>query len=526
MTITRPPHDHDHPARERRADRTLSRRQALALGGAAALAVGAAGCEVQTTSDPPTGGGSETEIEFPAPKAELPTDAVTFRTMVADGSNVLPPIFAAFSKKFPNITVDCPQTTWDTIAEAVTLGVRNGTAPDMFSKPLKVPMQIAVANGWCAPLEEVVPDFAQWKAAYPETAFIPGHHVFDGKTYGWTTTSNYSQYGFYVFYEKSLLEKAEHDPAAEPFSWQTLRSVAKKITSPDDDVYGLMISSKRLGQVALGLAERAGLAGGELNLRTGEYQQTHPLLKGAIELLLAIKDDGSIIPGYLNLSQDLEISRHSEGKTGLELQGSWCISKWKKDNPDFNYSVAMPPTGDDKVFHHASFAEGTAAPYIIYAKSPHRTIAGELLSYLGSVDGQAAMTVLSEGALVSEMPAANEKANTLTEFPPAVTSYRKLFGELLVQQPLPAFVNPEVGRVTMEIKPVVPALDDIVEGIFTGQVTDIDRALQELQDKSNQGLDAAIATAVKKGAKVSREDYTFRNWDPEQDYTSADYDER
>ncbi len=525
MTIS---HNPNH-GRDRTPDgsRPLSRRQALVLGGAAALAVGAAGCEVQTTSDPPTGGGDGTEIEFPQPKAELPTEAVTFRTMVADGSNVLPPIFTAFSKKFPNITVDCPQTTWDSIGEAVTLGVRNGTAPDLFSKPLKVPMQIAVANGWCAPLEEVVPDFAQWKAAYPETAFIPGHHVFDGKTYGWTTTSNYSQYGCYVFYEKSLLEKAEHDPAAEPFTWQTLRSVAKKITDQGDgDVYGLMISSKRLGQVALGLAERAGLAGGELNLRTGEYQQTHPLLKAAIELLLAIKDDGSIIPGYLSLSQDLEISRHSEGRTGLELQGSWCISKWKKDNPDFNYSVAMPPTGDDRVFHHASFAEGTAAPYIIYAKSQHRTIAGELFSYLGSVDGQAAMTVLSEGALVSEMPEANQKATQLTEFPPAVTSYRKLFGELLVQQPLPAFVNPEVGRVTMEVKPVVPALDDIVEGIFTGQVTDIDKALQELQDKSNRGLDEAIAAAVKKGAKVSREDYTFGNWDPEQDYTSADYDQR
>lgn len=515
------------PSQQRPRPARLSRRKALGLGGAA-LSAGVVGCEVQTTApEPEPGGGDGAKINFPEPRGELPTDAVTFRTMVADGSNVLPPIFGAFTEKHPQIKIDCPQTTWDSIGEAVTLGVRNGTAPDLFSKPLKVPMQIAVASGWCAPLDEIIPDFEQWKSVYPETAFIPGVHVFDGKTYGWTSTSNYSQYGFYVFYEKSLLEKAEFDPSTEPMSWETLRSVAKKITSQGNgDAHGLMISGKRLGQVALGLAERAGLAGGEKNLRTGEYQQSHPLLKAAIELLLAIKDDGSIVPGYLNLSQDLEISRHSQGRTGLLLQGSWCISKWKKDNPDFDYSVAMPPTGDDKVFHHASFAEGTAAPYIVYAESKQREVAGELLSYLGGVDGQAVMTVLSEGALVSELPEANEKSDQAVEFPAAVTAYRKLFGELLVQQPLAEFVNPEVGRVTMEVKPVLPALDDVVEGIFTGQVTDIDKALRELQDKSNAGLDAAIAAAVKKGAKVSRDDYKFPNWDPEKDYTSADYEQR
>jgi len=62
-----------------------------------------------------------------------------------------------------------------------------------------------------------------------------------------------------------------------------------------------------------------------------------------------------------------------------------------------------------------------------------------------------------------------------------------------------------------------------VQGIYTGQLGDAKKAMQDLTDRSDKELDRAIKAAQAKGAKVSRDDYVFPNWDPTKDYTEADY---
>jgi multiple sugar transport system substrate-binding protein len=44
--------------------------------------------------------------------------------------------------------------------------------------------------------------------------------------------------------------------------------------------------------------------------------------------------------------------------------------------------------------------------------------------------------------------------------------------------------------------------------------------MKDLQDRMDAALDAAIKTAQQRGAKVSRDDFVFADWDPAQDYTS------
>jgi multiple sugar transport system substrate-binding protein len=48
-------------------------------------------------------------------------------------------------------------------------------------------------------------------------------------------------------------------------------------------------------------------------------------------------------------------------------------------------------------------------------------------------------------------------------------------------------------------------------------------ALKDLQDRSEAELARAIKAAQAKGAKVSRDDWKFPNWDPAKDYTEDDY---
>jgi multiple sugar transport system substrate-binding protein len=89
--------------------------------------------------------------------------------------------------------------------------------------------------------------------------------------------------------------------------------------------------------------------------------------------------------------------------------------------------------------------------------------------------------------------------------------------------PSPAVRNPGVAQVNLEMRPVTPNLGEIVQGLFTGQLSDPKAAMQDLQDRANAELERAIKAAQDKGAEVSRDDWVFANWDPTRDYTEEDY---
>lgn len=394
----------------------MTRRTLVGLAATAGLGTALAGCRVQTTSDDGGAGGAAEsgKIKFPEPKAELPTEDVTYRAMMSGG--IKQPYFEAVWKAFQdahsNVTMQLDATDWKRINEVVPLGVRNNTAPDLFQKPQNVPVQVMVNEGWVAALDDVIPDFEEWKKNYPAGAFIPGEHVFGGKTYSWTFTSSRSQYGQLMFYDSALMSKAELDPTAERFTWDDFRAAAKKITDQGDGKnYGLFIAgTDKLGAFTMNLAELAGLKGGEMDFTTGEYNFTQPLLRDAIDLMMGIKDDGSMFPGYISLTQNDVDARFPQGKAGMTFSGAWDVADWERDAPDYEYGLAMPPTPNSKEMHHTVFTEGTAAPLYAYADSKYPEVTGELLRYMGSVEGQVMLIILTKGIFSSEIEEANEKA--------------------------------------------------------------------------------------------------------------------
>lgn len=510
----------------------MTRRTLVGLAATAGLGTALTGCRVQTTSDDGGAGGAAQsgKIKFPEPAVELPTEDVTYRAMMSGG--IKQPYFEAVWKAFhdahPNITMQLDATDWKRINEVVPLGVRNNTAPDMFQKPQNVPVQVMVNEGWVAPLDDIIPDFQEWKKNYPAGAFIPGVHVFNGKTYSWTFTSSRSQYGHLLFFDSALMSKAEVDPTAERLTWDTFRSTAKKITDQGDgNSYGLFIGgSGKLGSLTMELAQLAGLAGGEMDFSTGEYNFTKPLLRDAIDLMLAIKDDGSMFPGYISLTQNEVDARFPQGKAGMTFSGAWDIPNWERDAPDYEYGLAMPPMPNSEEFHHTGFTEGTAAPLYAYANSKYPEITGELLRYMGSVEGQVMLIILTKGIFSSEIEEANEKARGSDLVSGKAKKAGEIMADLRVISPLPQQANPDVAEVILAQKKVQPSFDDVMQGIFSGQVSDIDKALQDLQDRMDKSLDDAIAAAQKKGADVSRDDWVFSNWDPESDYTLDMYEGR
>ncbi|MBA2276513.1 MAG: extracellular solute-binding protein [Chloroflexia bacterium] len=320
---------------------------------------------------------------------------------------------------------------------------------------------------------------------------------------------------------------------SEPLSWDQLRDAAKKITAQGQgQYYGVVIEGKQTPRFAAfinGLARMAGAAAGasfgftEIDWRTGQHVYASDEFLAAVDLLLALKADGSIFPGSTSLNAPQARAQLPQGTAGMILQGPWNIPEWQRDNPDFKFGVASQPIPNTGAPTPLTYEETGANVSWVYAQSPYKAIAGDMFSYMSSVEGQVAMMAATGGNLGSIIPEAVQIAQDTLDLDPLASKALALFEEQLRVGPLVAIRNPEAAQVAFERKPLTPDFGEIVQGIFTGQLSDPGSAMQDLQDRADAELDRAIKAAQDKGAQVSRDDFVFPNWDPTRDYTEEDY---
>ena len=106
--------------------------------------------------------------------AMLPTEPTTFRWV--DSGDQKAVFWNAFFEKYmeahPNVSIQYDALPWNEIAQVVPLGVRDGTAHDVFQRPLAVSLAQAVSEGWVTALDDIIPDFEEWKAGFPSGVFV------------------------------------------------------------------------------------------------------------------------------------------------------------------------------------------------------------------------------------------------------------------------------------------------------------------------------------------------------------------
>lgn len=498
----------------------VSRRIVLGglLGGSALSLVG---CQVDTG-----GGDTGSEaagLDIPDYPGDLPTDDVTFRWVDSGDlkSVFVKAVLGAYHDKHANITTSYDGSGWDTVNQVVPLGIRNGSAHDIFALPQDVPAQVAVNQGWVQPLDDIVPDFAAWKAAFPATAFIPGVHVFDGKTYSFPASST-RRLDRMLFFDTEVLKGAGvDDPVATVKTWDDLRATAKKVR--DSGKVGLTVGGDGLSGLVTFLALTAGWKANStgMNMTTGDYAFADAEVVQAVELLQAMVADKTVVPGFLTLLEKDARAQMPAGQTGMILNGPWDIPAWKKAAPDWSYSMAAVPTPQGEGFF-VPYRETGANMTFVYAKSKYPVIAGQLAAYMGSVAGQTQLIELSEGNLVSVTPAAVDAA-AQSALDPNATTASDLAKQIMRVSPMVELRNDDAGLVTLATKPVTPNLRELMQGLFTGQLDNVEQVLGDYNSAMNSALDEAITAAAKKGSSVTRADFAFANWDPSQDYTADDY---
>jgi multiple sugar transport system substrate-binding protein len=472
-----------------------------------------------------------TEIQIVNSGAKLPTDKVNFRWVDSGDQKAvfLKQYFALYQQAHPNITIQYDPLPWNEIGKVVPLGVQNGNAHDVFQVPLNVPGPQAVTEGWVAPLDDLIPNFQEWKKAFPNGAFASGITDFNGKTYTIPLTSN-QRYSTLILYNSEIMQKAGYDPSAKPLTWDEFRAAAKKITQQGaGKYYGLIIGGNQTNQWSdfvgsLGRMAGAPGSGGDnitnnIDYRTGEYTFTTDAYLGALDLLLALKGDGSIFPGSNALTAPQARSQMPQGAAGMILQGPWNVPQWKREAPNFKFGVGSQPVPNTGTPLPLSYGPGGSNLLWVYAKSPNKAIAADIFSYLGTEQGQTAWGTISDGADAPIFPSASKNA----KLDPEAQQAQQLFIQQMRLRPDPAVRNPDVSLVDLELKTLTPNFGQVLQGLYTGQIKDPKAAMQDLKDRTEKELDRAIKAAQAKGAKVSRDDWKFPNWDPTKDFTEADY---
>jgi len=421
----------------------------------------------------------------------------------------------------PNITVAYDGLPLPELAKVVPLGIQNGNAPDVFELPTGFTGAQAVQQGWAQSLDDFIPNFAQWKASYPPGIFVNGNNVFGGKTYSFPFVSNKKNNAL-LLYNVEYLKQAEIDPASRPLTWDEFRAAAKKLTQQGaGKYYGFLTAAGEPGRMAMlirFLAQMAGAVGGDMNWKTGEYNYATDQYVAAVDLLLAMKADGSIFPGSASLNALQADDQIPLGAAAMMINGSYMIPKWRTEAPAFVWDYASQPVPDGKTFSPLTYSPGGSV-WWLYAKSKYPEVAGDMLGYLGSEVGQTAVQQAISGA----QPSVFAKANQAAGIDPLARKAAALYEQQMRLAPSPNVRNPAIAEVDSELKPLTPDFGAVVQGLFTGQLTDPSKALTDLKDRADKELDRGIKAAQAKGAKVAREDYVFANWDPTKDFLEADY---
>ncbi|ASK66270.1 hypothetical protein CFK39_11075 [Brachybacterium avium] len=500
------------------------RRRSL-IGGAAALAAGLSACSVETGSgtgaEEVAAGSEDFSFDFDADASQATAlswmDSGDLKALFID------PVITSFGEQFPEIQVQYDGSGWDQVNQVVPLGIRNGSAPDVFALPQNVPAESAISEGWVQPLDDAIPDFAEWKAGFPDTALINGVHVFDGKVYSWPMNST-RRLDITQYISHEAAEAAGVSTPVESVStWDDLRSLAKEITASGTP--GILSTSDHLDIVIANLANTAGWLGNSegMNMRTGKYEYSAPEFLEALDFVRSMIDDGSFVPGYLTLKDADARAQFPSGLAGISLNGPWDISQWAKDYPDFEYTILPLPSPDGSEYT-IPFRETGANMSWLYADSTNTDAAAAVIKFMGSLEGQRAMVELTEGFFQSTIEEANSSADTSALNPRA-----KLVADLAAtyMRACPQFEirSEHAGVVKLNLQATDPGIAGTIEGILTGQISDAEAALSDLDSRLDEAMEKAFDAAQTEGADVDISQLQFPNWDPSLDYTAQDYDE-
>lgn len=503
--------------------RKTGRGLALALAAVMTM-TSLAGCGVKVTGKD-SGAESGTVRETAAGTAAETAKDEKVTLKVVDWSDSTKERREAFHKKFmednPNVAIEYTVLTSDQFKETVISAIKAGNAPDLFPIPSGMKLSSVVDEGWYMPMNDYMSvDFLK---SFGAGALNEGITTLDGKLYVLPEAANIIN--TLIFYNKNVLKEAGISEDQMPVTWSEFRDVCGKVTEAGKGkYYGMIDSGAQANRLELELRSLASTAGArcsdisQIMLVDGKNTLNSEAMLKALDFFDGLVKDGSMHPDSVTLKAPEARALFAQGQAAFLVQGAWCISTWRKDNPNLDFGVMPMPVPDD--------GEKGKLPYVgaqpwmgISANCNYPDVAAKYLTALYSEDYQAGL--VEDGGFVSVIDMVNQKAMT----DDVMLDYYRLNQEAAALAPDPIVAKPEAALVYAEVSAISPSLGEIVQGVLA-QSVDYKAELKTLADSTQAEWMRAIDAVKASGVDVSADDFEFKNWDPMSNYTSELYDAR
>lgn len=225
--------------------------------------------------------------------------------------------------------------------------------------------------GILAPLDDLMSNDEDFnKEDYFQASFTP----IEGKAY----LAPINSMGFFLLYNKALFAENNLEP---PKNWNELVQVAKALTDPSKQQYGITMAMSEQGASNGSILTLYPLlyAQNGRTLIDGKYTVETEEMVRAFELLEQLNTDGSILPGTTSKTEVQTIEEFSLGNIGMMISHNGHILTVNNRNPDFDLGIMPIPTFD-----------GTGTPELrhhgwdigIAASSEHKEEAWEFISFM------------------------------------------------------------------------------------------------------------------------------------------------
>lgn len=422
-----------------------------------------------------------------------------------------------FQQQHPNVTVQKTTQVVDQFPNLLQLAMKAGTSPDVFLIPSTPDLVEQVGQDWLKPLNQWATD--RWRATFPPESFAEGSNIFQGKLY----TAPYDGPAPWLqLYVNNTLFKAAglvdgQGNVRLPRTWADVRLAAQTITRQSGGhVFGWGFGDKQKTflpwQLMLCQTSGAPDAQTSFDLRTGSYSwATNPVFLDWLRFFMGLKQDGSIIPEAMSIDDETARVEFATGKFAMLVGGVWVQSGWQQTNPDFSdYSVVSLPHEQATPASYFYTSPGGVG-FGVSSQTRLPDAAWEWFSWLNSKD--AAIRWVKAGLGLRIFPDANKLEYARTR------PYREYMQVALAGirlGPAPNLLHPTMDQVKPQ--QTLPDIQGILEGVYTGQITDWKGALLDLQTRQNAAFAAAIKDAQSRGIDVDPSWWRVPDWNLTQNY--------